>query len=160
MRKRQRRDAEADAARAQQALNRPPGPGLAAPRGNLIPPVAGAVVRGFGEPTDAGPAVGLSYQAASGARVVSPCLGRSVYAGPFRSFGQLLIVDCGGGYHFVLSGFERLDVQVGQSVQAGEPVGVMPGWDPRAAGGRPSLYVELRKDGQPVNPAPFLRAKG
>jgi septal ring factor EnvC (AmiA/AmiB activator) len=45
-------------------------------------------------------------------------------------------------------------------VQAGEPVGVMPGWDPRASGSRPALYVELRKDGQPVNPAPFLRAKG
>ena len=158
---RQRRDAEADAARArQEALNRPSGPGLAAPRGALVPPVAGSVIRGFGEPTDAGPAVGLSYQPSSGARVVSPCAGRAVYAGPFRSFGQLLIVDCGGGYHFVLSGFERLDVQVGQSVQAAEPVGVMPGWDPRASSGRPSLYVELRKDGQPVNPAPFLRAKG
>jgi septal ring factor EnvC (AmiA/AmiB activator) len=158
---RQKRDTEAEAARArQEALNRPSGPGLSAPRGNLIPPVAGSVVRGFGEPTVAGPAVGLSYQAPSGARVVSPCAGRAVYAGPFRSFGLLLIVDCGGGYHFVLSGFDRLDVQVGQSVQAGEPVGVMPGWDPRASGSRPSLYVELRKDGQPVNPAPFLRAKG
>jgi len=52
-----------------------------------------------------------------------------------------------------------LDVQVGQSVQAAEPVGVMPGWDPRASTARPVLYVELRKDGQPVNPAPFLRAK-
>ncbi len=118
------------------------------------------MVRGFGEPSDAGPASGVSYQAAPSARVVSPCGGRVVFAGPFRSFGQLLIVDCGGGYHFVLSGFERLDASVGQSVQAAEPVGVMPGWDPRAATGRPVLYVELRREGLAVNPAPFLRAKG
>ncbi len=83
-----------------------------------------------------------------------------VFAAPFRSYGLLLIVDCGGGYHTVLAGFERLDVKVGQSVAAGEPVGVMPNWEPGAAGDRPALYLELRRDGQPVNPAPWLRAKG
>ena len=72
----------------------------------------------------------------------------------------LLIVDCGGGYHFVLAGLDRLDVSVGHAVQAGEPVGVMPGWDPRVPGNRPALYVELRRDGQPVNPAPWLMARG
>ncbi len=155
-----RREAEAEAARARaEALGRVAGPGLGAPKGTLVPPVAGAVVRGFGEASDGGPAVGLSYQPVSGARVVAPCGGRVVYAGVFRSFGLLLIVDCGGGYHFVLSGFEHLDVQVGQSVQPAEPVGQMPQWDPRSAGARPSLYVELRRDGQPVNPAPYLRAK-
>ena len=157
---RNKRDAEAEAARArQEALSRAAGPGLGTARGALTAPVAGAVVRGFGEATDAGPASGLSYQPSPNARVVSPCGGRVVYAGPFRSFGQLLIVDCGGGYHFVLSGFERLDAQVGQTVQPAEPIGVMPGWDPRASTGRPALYVELRRDGQPVNPAPFLKAK-
>ena len=158
---RQHQTAEAEAARErQEALARPAGPGVGAPRGALTAPVAGTVVRAFGEATDAGPATGLSYEAAPAARVVSPCGGRVVFAGPFRSFGQLLIVDCGGGFHFVLAGFERLDAQVGQAVQPGEPVGIMPEWDPRAGGNRPSLYVELRKDGQPVNPAPFLRAKG
>jgi murein hydrolase activator len=157
---RQRQGDEAKAARTRAAaLARPAGPGLGAPRGTLMPPVAGTVVRGFGEPSDAGPTSGLSYGASPGARVVSPCGGRIVYAGPFRSFGLLLIVDCGGGYHFVLSGFERLDAQVGQSVQPGEPVGVMPGWDARASSNRPSLYMELRRDGQPVDPAPYLRAK-
>jgi septal ring factor EnvC (AmiA/AmiB activator) len=156
-----RRDAEAEAARARaEALSRPAGPGLGAPRGALTPPVAGAVVRGFGEPTDGGASTGMSYQPASGARVVSPCGGRVVYGGVFRSFGLLLIVDCGAGTHFVLSGFERLDAQVGQTVQPGEPVGQMPSWDPRGAASRPSLYLELRRDGQPVNPAPYLRAKG
>jgi septal ring factor EnvC (AmiA/AmiB activator) len=101
----------------------------------------------------------VSYQVAPGARVVAPCGGRAVFAGPFRSFGLLLIVDCGGGYHFVLSGFDRLDAQVGQSVKPGAPIGVMPGWDPRTSGSRPLLYVELRRNGQAVNPGSFLRAK-
>ncbi len=81
-----------------------------------------------------------------------------VFATTFRSYGLLLIVDCGGGYHAVLAGFDRLDARVGQQVAAGEPVGVMPAWQPGASGNRPALYVELRRDGQPVNPAPWLRA--
>ena len=90
--------------------------------------------------------------------MVAPCGGRVAFAAPFRSYGLLLIVDCGGGYHAVLAGFDRLDAKVGQQVAAGEPVGVMPGWEPGASGKRPSLYVELRRAGQPVNPAPWLRA--
>jgi septal ring factor EnvC (AmiA/AmiB activator) len=133
---------------------------MAEAHGQLTAPVAGSVVRAYGSPTEAGPASGVMYQAPPNARVVSPCGGRVVFAGPFRSFGLLMIVDCGGGYHFVMSGLERLDGQVGQNVQPGEPVGVMPGWDPQNPGaGRPTLYLELRKDGAPVNPAPFLRAR-
>ncbi len=61
-----------------------------------------------------------------------------VFAGPFRSFGQLMIIDCGGGYHFVLAGLDRLDVAVGRPVQPGEPVGVHAGLGPAHAGARPS----------------------
>ena len=149
---RAKRVADAQAARVRQALLASPGPGIAA-SGALTAPVSGSVLRGFGEAGDAGAATGISYQAGASARVVSPCGGRVVFAAPFRSFGLLLIVDCGGGYHFVLSGFERLDAAVGQSLQAGEPVGAMPA-------GRAVLYVELRRDGLAVNPAPYLRAKG
>ena len=113
-------------------------------------------MRHFGDPTDAGAATGIAYQAAPAARVVAPCAGRVVYAGPFRSYGKLLILDCGRGYHVVLSGFDRLDAQVGQSIGAGSPVGVMPGWDPRATAARPALSVELRHAGEPINPLPFL----
>ncbi len=160
---RKRQVAVAEAARERQAeLAAPAGPGLSEDGPATRPggaPVSGTLVRGFGEATDSGPSTGLAYHAAPGARVVSPCAGRMVFAGPFRSFGQLVIVDCGGGYHFVLAGFDRIDLGVGQRVASGQPVGVMPGWDPRTGGGRPSLYVELRRSGQAVNPAPFLRGR-
>lgn len=159
---RRRQTAAVEAARERQAaLSAPAGPGLSedAATRQAGAPVSGTLVRGFGDATDSGPSMGLAYHAAPGARVVSPCGGRIVFAGPFRSFGQLVIVDCGGGYHFVLAGFERIDLGVGQRVGAGQPVGVMPGWDPRTGGGRPSLYVELRRSGQAVNPAPYLRGR-
>lgn len=144
-----------DAGLAQAAA---PGPESGAAR--LAVPVAGRIVQGWGDPTDAGPAGGLTYRAPPQARVASPCGGRVAFAGPFRSFGLLLIVDCGRGVDVVMAGFDHLDAQVGQPIQAGEPVGVMPPWNPQAPGSRPGLYVELRKDGQRVDPAPFLRVRG
>ena len=122
--------------------------------------MAGTIVRSWGDATEGGPATGISYRAPPAARVVAACSGRVAFASPFRSYGLLLIVDCGGGYHAVLAGFARLDVKVGQAVAAGEPVGVMPSWEPGASGNRPALYVELRRAGQPVNPAPWLKASG
>jgi septal ring factor EnvC (AmiA/AmiB activator) len=162
---RSRRSADAAAAKQrQEAAARPTGsgtiPSAAQPKGQLTAPVAGTVVKSWGEPTEAGPATGISYQAPPEARVVSPCGGRVVFSAPFRSYGLLMIVDCGGGYHAVLAGFDRLDAKVGQNVVSGEPVGVMPSWDPRSPGSHPTLYVELRRDGQPVNPAPWLKASG
>ncbi len=166
----QRAEKEKHAAAAAEARGResmaahPSGAGTiaagAAPHGQLQPPVIGVVIRGWGEQTDGGPATGLSYHAPPGARVTSPCGGRVVFAEPFRSYGLLLIVDCGGGYHIVLAGFDRLDVRPGQNVLAGEPVGVMPNWVPGSTAKRPALYIELRRDGTPVNPAQWLRPAG
>ncbi len=157
---RQRHEAAAAEARTRQAaFAQPAGPELGEPHGRLAAPVAGAVLHSFGEPGEAGQAQGISYQAAPAARVSAPCGGRVVFAGPFRSFGVLLILDCGHGLHFVLAGLEHLDATVGRMVQPGEPVGAMPTWDPRTQGARPTLYVELRRDGQPINPAPFLRGR-
>ncbi len=157
----------ATARRRQAELAGPRGGGTIAasarPGGQLLAPVAGRVSRHWGDRTDAGPSTGITYLAPPAARVVSPCGGRVVFAAPFRSFGLLLIVDCGGGYHAVLAGLDRLDAPAGQSVRAGEPVGVMPNWDPasdlRTAGSRTGLYVELRHAGQPVDPAPWFKAR-
>jgi len=147
----------AAAAHRQQVLA---SPDLGGAHGRLTAPVGGTITRGWGEPGESGPTNGVTYAAAPGARVVSPCSGRVVFASPFRSYGLLLIVDCGGGWHAVLAGMERLDAEAGASVREGEPVGVMPSWNPSAGGPRPGLYLELRHAGRPVNPTPFLHAKG
>jgi septal ring factor EnvC (AmiA/AmiB activator) len=158
---RQKQTAAAEAARnRQEALARPAGPGLAPDRPAAGAPVAGTVVRHWGDTTIGGPAMGVTYQAVARARVVSPCTGKVVFAAPFRSFGNLMIIDCGGGYHFVLSGFAHMDAPIGRRVAAGAPVGVMPDWDPKSGGERPLLYVELRHHDSPVDPATFLRGKG
>jgi septal ring factor EnvC (AmiA/AmiB activator) len=155
-----RKAQEAAARHHPQALASPAGPDLGAPGGRLTAPVGGAVSRGWGQPGDAGPTNGVTYAAAPGARVVSPCTGRVVFASPFRSYGLLLIVDCGAGWHAVLAGMARLDAEPGQTVREGEPVGVMAAWSPAAGGRPPGLYLELRKAGRPVDPTPLLRAKG
>jgi septal ring factor EnvC (AmiA/AmiB activator) len=67
-----------------------------------------------------------------------------------------MIIECGGGYDFVLAGLDRLDAAVGAQVRAGEPVGRMPDYDPAGKAAKPGLYVELRRGGQPVDPMPYL----
>ena len=134
----------------------PRGPGLQ-PGGGAILPVAGPVVRRWGETTDSGPARGMAFRPPPNGRVVSPCAGRVAFAGPFRSYGVLVILDCGGKLHFVLAGLERLDVEAGAAVRPGDPLGSMPDWDPAVSGARPALYIELRRDGAAIDPAPYLR---
>ena len=87
------------------------------------------------------------------AQVIAPYDGQVAFAGPFRGYGLLLIIEHSEGYHTLLAGMARIDCTVGQRLLAGEPVGVM-GQDDA----KPALYVELRHNGQPVNPLPWLTA--
>ncbi len=122
-------------------------------RGGMTNPVAARIVRNFGQTDDSGSASkGVVFGAEARTRVVAPYDGQVVYAGPFRGYGRILIIEHGGGYHTLLSGLGRIDCAVGQWVLAGEPVAVM--GEQSGAG----LYVELRRDGQPVNPLPWLAA--
>jgi septal ring factor EnvC (AmiA/AmiB activator) len=124
-------------------------------RTGLTPPVPGALVSGFGEPAaDGSESLGLVLESLTEAQVVAPHDGQVVFRGPFRGYGEILIIEHRGGYHTLLAGLGRIDAVVGQWLLAGEPVGVMP----PGAGGKPRLYVELRRNGRPINPWPWLEA--
>lgn len=131
-------------------------------KGLLPQPVAGVRIKEFGAADGgAAPEKGLTIATRMGAQVTAPCDGWVVYAGPFRSYGQLLIINAGGGYHVLLAGMERITVEIGQFVVAGEPVAVMGSGARAAAGsasGQPQLYVEFRKDGISIDPAPWWAA--
>lgn len=147
-------------ARAREEARRPrPATQVAVPQALPSPmetarpaPVHGRVSVGFGQRGEAGPARGVTFSAAGGARVVSPCTGRAVFAGPFRRFGQIIILECGPGLHLVLAGFDALDTEAGAALLAGEALGRLGAGEE----GRGALYLELRRNGQVVDPIPWL----
>ena len=173
----EKRKAEAEAARAREAESKHDDmlASLPVPRANQLSggatfgqlqrqialPVVGRIERGFGERDhDGGVMQGDMLATQSGAIVSAPSDGQVLYAGPFRSYGQLLILDAGDGYHLVLAGMGRISVSQAQVVLAGEPVGVMRTTSVAGAGvpdeiAQPKLYIEFRKDGKPVDPAPW-----
>ncbi len=144
--------------RTQVAINQPPKPAakpITAALGALALPVRGEIITQFGQAGPSGAARGISIKARADAQVVAPYAGRVVFAGPFRSMGRTLIISHGEGYYSVLAGFIRIDARKDQLVTAGEPVGVM---GPEDAPEGSTLYVEIRKGEQPVNPLPWLSA--
>jgi len=129
-------------------------------KGLLQLPAQGRRILMFGDKTQYGSqSKGLVIQTRHGGQVVSPCDGWIVYAGEFRTYGQLLIINGGGGYHILLAGLSQIDVQTGQFVLIGEPVGVMAAAaksvQAKAQDNGPVLYIELRKDGRPTDPDPW-----
>jgi murein hydrolase activator len=127
-------------------------------------PVNGTKIHDFGGSDGAGGVQrGISLATRPGAQVTTPCDGWVVYAGPFRSYGQLLILNAGGGYHVLIAGMERISVNIGQFVLTGEPVATM-GTRSQVASilaanaSQPVLYIEFRKDGTPIDPGPWWAA--
>jgi septal ring factor EnvC (AmiA/AmiB activator) len=119
----------------------------------LLMPASGDISKHFGDPEGVSTSKGLTISTRAGAQVVAPYDGQIMFAGPFKGYGQILIIDHGGGYHSLLAGLDVLEANVGQSVIAGEPVGTM------RSEGAASLYLELRRQGQPINPLPWLAAR-
>jgi septal ring factor EnvC (AmiA/AmiB activator) len=124
-------------------------------RGAMVMPVAGRLKRRYGESDEFGAvSKGILILAPAGGQVVAPYDGRIEFAGPFRGYGQILIIEHGDGYHSLLAGLERIHGVVGQWLVSGEPVGIMPTGEREAA-----LYLELRRHSQPINPLPWLATR-
>lgn len=120
---------------------------------SLVMPARGSIIVRYGQNRGGnGAAKGITIAARGSAQIVAPFDGKVVYAGNFRRYGQILIIEHGGRYHTLLAGLDRIDAVVGQWLLAGEPVGILgaPGR------GAPELYLELRRAGQPINPLPWL----
>ena len=141
-----------------------PAVAFASTKGLLALPVNGSKIHEFGGSDGSGGVEkGISLATRAGAQVTTPCDGWVVYAGPFRSYGQLLILNAGGGYHVLIAGMGRISVNIGQFVLTGEPVATM-GTTSQVASilatnaSQPVLYIEFRKDGTPIDPGPWWAA--
>lgn len=146
------------AARVQPASSRAPTtPGPSSIPATWVAPAEGRIARAFGVREGGSPATqGVTLTTRGGAQVVSPAAGEVAYAGVFRSYGQVLILNVDGGYAVVLTGLETINARVGDRVRAGQPVGEMSA----TATSAPELYVEVRRGGQPVDPGRWLNARG
>ncbi len=123
-------------------------------KGKLPLPVNGKLKTSFGEIGKLGAkSKGIVIETIPKASVISPYEGEIVFAAPFRNYGNLLIISYGNGYHILLSGMESIDGNVGKWIMAGEPVGKM-GKIKRDE--TPELYMELRKNGEPINPKKWI----
>ncbi|MEM1364505.1 MAG: peptidoglycan DD-metalloendopeptidase family protein [Pseudomonadota bacterium] len=133
-------------------------------KGKLARPTAGVEVKSFGESSESlDQTQGVLFAARPNATIVTPADGWVLYAGEYRAFGQLIILNAGDDHHIVMAGMASTDVKIGQFVLAGEPIGRM-GQAALAsaasldvASDRPLLYVEFRANGVPVDPAPWWR---
>lgn len=138
----------------------PPPPPVVAPpsvasslRGYRLP-VVGRITGGFGDAEPGGlRRTGLTLEPRAGALAVAPAAGRIAFAGPYRGFGGIVIIEHGGGWTSLVTGLGALDVAVGQQVGAGGPLGTAPGR-------QPAVTLELRRDGEPVDPLPFALRQG
>jgi septal ring factor EnvC (AmiA/AmiB activator) len=154
--------AKALAAPFKDAARLAPAAAFADLKGRLSLPVAGPILKRYGAADGFGGAEkGLSIGAREHGTVASPCDGWIAFAGAYRGYGQLLIINPGAGYYVVLAGMSRTSVNVGQFVLAGEPVASMGDGAAQTAATiaigakQPILYVEFRKDGASIDPSPW-----
>jgi murein hydrolase activator len=155
-------EARAQAVRGAEMAHLKPEIAFAEAKGRVPLPAAGAILKTFGAPDDLGGIErGVSLATPEGATVSAPVDGSVLFAGAYRSYGQLLIIDAGAGYCVLLAGMGRINVESGEFVLAGEPVGIMGDGSARTAtaaavgAARPVLYIELRKDGTAIDPGPW-----
>jgi septal ring factor EnvC (AmiA/AmiB activator) len=126
-----------------------PEPSAATAPAPYLLPVTGRTVLGFGVLQGSGISAGLTLAPRPGAQVVAPAAGRVAFAGPYRGYGRIVIIEHAGGWTSLVTGLARTDVAVGERLVAGAPLGI-------AAQARPAITLELRRRGEPVNPLRFV----
>jgi septal ring factor EnvC (AmiA/AmiB activator) len=155
--------AEALERKRQEELQRAPRLDFAQAKGKLTYPAQGQIVRRFGEPDGLGRETqGLMIATRAGAQVTAPADGKVEFAGPFRSYGQVVILNPGGGYRVLLAGMDKVTADVGEFLRAGEPAGEM-GSGPASVtlfgevvqDGRPVLYIEFRNSTEAIDSGPW-----
>lgn len=139
-------------------------------RGRLALPVVGAVLRRFNEADAAGIVrPGLVLATEPGALVVSPWHGTVRYRGPLLDFGTVVLLEPGEGWLIVLAGLDAVFPRTGDVVAAGDALGLMPGGTARGdefvqrdtvAGRGETLYLEVRRNGEAIDPAEWFELSG
>ena len=156
--------AAADAKRQADELTMRSALPLSAARGKLLLPVNGQITKHFGDDTGLGTTLqGMAISADANMNVISPVAAKVEFAGPFRSYGELLILNAGEGYLVLLAGMKQISVELGQTIKAGEPLGQMGDGPSNLAvlgetAKTPELYIEFRKDNTAIDPAPWWAA--
>ena len=116
-------------------------------KGKLSRPARGSIITAYGQETAKGvSSKGIIIKTRAQAQVIAPFDGSVLFAGPFRGYGNLIIIEHGKGYTSLLAGLDSIDCELGQLLLAGEPIGLMPD------DGDTKLYMELRKNNHPINP--------
>src|SRR5271165_1757358 len=153
---------KAEDARGEEPVRLKPEVAFADIKGRVRLPVAGVILKAFGEPDGIGGMErGVSMSTLPRAVVSAPADGSVAFSGRYRTYGQLLIINAGGGYYVLLAGMDRINVSPGEFVLTGEPVGAMGDGSTRMAtaaavgAAEPVLYIELRKDGTAIDPGPW-----
>jgi murein hydrolase activator len=133
------------------AVDAPPPPAPPAGLPVYVLPASGRLVAGFGESPPGLPrSRGIVLAVRQGAQAVAPAPGRVAFAGPYRGYGSIVIIDHEGGWTSLITGLAQLDTRIGQSLVAGSPLGI-------AGAGQPLMTLELRRNGEPVNPLDYIR---
>ncbi len=122
----------------------------------MLPPATGVLIRRFGQASPGGQTSdGLTWRTAAGAVVRAPAGGAVEYSGALKGWGGVLVLNVGGGYHLVLAGLDRITAAIGRPVRAGQALGAMA----EGAGAAPEVYLELRKEQTPTDPARWFAAR-